>query len=101
MVAAALEADLISATSPKARKEVAVGIRQAVAAWEVCCDRVRIARNRPLPGSLRPEVKYKKARAQSAASWSESPNAETAHEPITNIELDKQSQNPPDNPRGL
>lgn len=93
-VAASLREDLVSARSAKSRRDVSVAVRSAVQAWEICADRARIARNRPLPGSLRPEpIAKRKPAKQPATTFSE-----TASEPI---ELDKRSQKPPDNPQGL
>jgi hypothetical protein len=74
-------AALSAAPSPKnaaivraARRSVAVSLRMAVMAWETACDRVRIAKRIPLPGSLRPEAKAKKPTPKSGHSkWTESP----------------------------
>lgn len=77
-VAASLREDLVSARSPKSRRDVSVAVRSAVQAWEICADRARIARNRPLPGSLRPEpIAKRKTTKQSATSFSEQPEAKT------------------------
>jgi hypothetical protein len=77
--AMALEKDLDSATSPDARKQVAVALRQAVAAWEAATERVRIAKNKPLPGSLRPESKPKaKVKSQTKSFVESAPAPVTA-----------------------
>jgi hypothetical protein len=52
-VALSLRQDLAESPDRKSRKEVAIALRMAVAAWDIARDAVRIARNRPLPGSLR------------------------------------------------
>jgi hypothetical protein len=69
----ALEGDLRSATSPDARKQVAVALRQAVAAWETAVERARIARNKPLPGSLRPESKPRAKAKPHTTTFAEAP----------------------------
>lgn len=69
--AMALEADLDSATDHKARKSVSVALRQAMAAYESASELVRIARNKPLPGSLRPESPVKKQRKQPVSTFQE------------------------------
>jgi hypothetical protein len=53
-VVCGLEQDMDSAQSAAERKSVAIAIRMAIAAYSLACEAVRIARNRPLPGSLRP-----------------------------------------------
>lgn len=79
----ALEADLDSAPDAKSRASVAQALRQAVAAWESATERVRIARNKPLPGSLRPESKPKaKVKAQTKSFVESAPaKSEPAVEP--------------------
>lgn len=73
-VGMSLKDDLISARSPKSRRDVSVAVRSAVQAWEICADRARIARNRPLPGSLRPEpIAKRKPKASAPTTFSESP----------------------------
>jgi hypothetical protein len=57
-----LEQDLDAATDADSRREVAIAIRSAIQAWDLACDRVRIAKGLPLPGSLRPEAKPKKSK---------------------------------------
>lgn len=74
----ALEADLRAAVSPEARKNVAIALRQAVQAWNVARDAARVARNKPLPGSLRPESKPRAKAKPSSVSFQEAPA------PITN-----------------
>jgi hypothetical protein len=82
-VVCALEADLDSAKDADSRREVAIAIRSAIQAWDLACDRVRIAQNRPLPGSLRPESKPKaKVKAQTKSFVESAPaKSEPAVEP--------------------
>lgn len=86
---ASMENDIVAlpaSPSPKsaaavraARRSVAVSLRMAVMAWETACDRVRIARGKPLPGSLRPEpIAKRKPTKQSATSFSEQPETKTS-----------------------
>ncbi len=83
-VAASLRQDLVSARSSKARKEVSVALRQAIAAWDVCANRARIARGKPLPGSMRPEApKPKVPKQKSGAHWSEQPETGTDQEKLS------------------
>ncbi len=80
-IAMALDEDLIKAKTPDARREVAIAYRSAVQAWDVCANRARIAKGKPLPGSLRPEqTKVKKSHQKSGAHWSESPTLGTSPE---------------------
>lgn len=82
-VVCALEADLDSAQDADSRREVAIAIRSAIQAWDLACDRVRIAQNRPLPGSLRPEPKPKaKVKAQTKSFVESAPaKSESVVEP--------------------
>jgi hypothetical protein len=77
-VVCALEADLDSAKDADSRREVAIAIRSAIQAWDLACDRVRIAQNRPLPGSLRPESKPRAKAKASSVSFSEAPGPVSA-----------------------
>jgi hypothetical protein len=52
-----LRQDWNSAKSAKERKDVAVALRQAVLAYQVASECVRIAKGKPLPGYARPEDK--------------------------------------------
>jgi hypothetical protein len=72
-VVCALEADLDSAKDADSRREVAIAIRSAIQAWDLACDRVRIAQNRPLPGSLRPESKPRAKAKPQTVSFAEAP----------------------------
>jgi hypothetical protein len=72
-VVCALEADLDSAKDADSRREVAIAIRSAIQAWDLACDRVRIAQNRPLPGSLRPESKPRAKAKPQTVSFGEAP----------------------------
>jgi len=73
--------DIASAPDAASRKAIAISLRMAVAAWEIACDRVRIARGKPLPGSLRPEpLAKRKQPKQPANSFSETPDATPAGE---------------------
>lgn len=69
-----LEQDLDSATDPKSRMNVAVAIRSAIQAWDLARDAARIARNKPLPGSLRPESAPKKKKV-THSTFSEIPSS--------------------------
>lgn len=69
-----LEQDLDAATDPKSRMNVAVAIRSAIQAWDLARDAARIARNKPLPGSLRPESAPKKKKAH-VQTFSEIPSS--------------------------
>lgn len=48
-------------------REDASAIGSLVKAWESCQERIRIHRNKPMPGVLRPEPKPRKRRAVTAA----------------------------------
>lgn len=64
------------------QRHVAVSLRMAVMAWETACERVRIARGKPLPGSLRPEAaKPKKTKAPAQSQWTETPEPGPAKTP--------------------
>lgn len=68
-----LEKDLDSAVDAKSRASVAMALRQAMAAYESASDLVRIAKNKPLPGSLRPESKPRAKAKAGSVSFSEAP----------------------------
>lgn len=72
-MALALEADLDSSTDAKTRAVVAQALRQAMAAYESASDLVRIAKNKPLPGSLRPESKPRAKAKAGSVSFQEAP----------------------------
>jgi len=63
----------------KVRCSIAVAATSLVKGWEAACDRIRIARGRPLPGSLRPSAKPQ--RSQSRQSGLYSPPKPQAPEP--------------------
>jgi hypothetical protein len=88
-----MEQDLDSATDRKARKETAVALRMAIMAWDAACERVRIARNKPLPGSLRPENIQKKKKV-TQHTFAEIPP------PVSKVAPINQSQFGADDPKG-
>lgn len=42
----------------------AKAVYDATKSWDISVDRVRIVRNKPMPGSLRPEAKSKRSKAK-------------------------------------
>jgi hypothetical protein len=56
----ALRDTLIRDGKLRVNREDAAAISSLVKAWELCQERIRIHRNKPMPGSLRPERPQKK-----------------------------------------
>ena len=80
-VVQSLEEDLGSATDAKSRMSVAVAIRSAIQAWDLARDAARIARNRPLPGSLRPEAVAKRGKKAAPSTFTEIAPAQSVAPP--------------------
>jgi hypothetical protein len=77
----ALRGKVEEALDPEQRAKAAMALRSAVQAWDTACERERIARNRPLPGSLRPESKPKAKVKSQTKSFVESAPAPVTTEP--------------------
>lgn len=85
----ALRGKVEEASDPEQRAKAAMALRSAVQAWDTACERERIARNRPLPGSLRPESKPRAKAKASSISFQEAPA------PIPNASSPAPSQSGP------
>ena len=83
-VVTSLRQDLQSASDSKSRMNVAVAIRSAIQAWDLARDAARIARNKPLPGSLRPESVPKRKKVQPSTFTEISPSGPVA-QPSSNV----------------
>lgn len=59
-----LQGDLKETEDKLLRSRIASGLAQLTKSWELLEDRKRILRGKPLPGSLRPERKAPKRKAQ-------------------------------------
>ncbi len=68
-----------SGTDPKNKIAYAQGICALIKAWAEASDRIRILRGKPLPGSLRPIAKPKKAKHISSAPSEEPSQPPTEH----------------------
>lgn len=68
--AMAMEGMIERAPDDEARARAALAIKNVIAAWDLARDAARVARNKPLPGSLRPEAVVKKRKTQ-AVTFSE------------------------------
>jgi hypothetical protein len=67
--------EIAAATDPKQlaqAREKARAVYDATKAWEISVDRVRVVRNKPLPGSRRPAPEQPKQKKQTAHTFSES-----------------------------
>jgi hypothetical protein len=62
----------------ESEQQVARDITALIRAWSDACEQVRIARGKPLPGTLRPVAKKPKTRPESAPA----PQVESASVPL-------------------
>ena len=73
----------------KVRCSIAVAATSLVKGWEAACDRIRIARGRPLPGSLRPSAKPQRSQSrQSSLAPQQPPKSNQSPEPPQPADLD-------------
>ena len=59
---AILTEDLENTKDKELRTRLAMGLSSLVKTWDIIEDRIRIFKNKPMPGSLRPEPKPRKPR---------------------------------------